>query len=183
MNLSSRDSLITRLRRGKKTREQFVDSHLARTVAHQIRAMRDNADWSQGELGEKIGSNQNAIYRYELPDYGKHTLTTLKRIAAAFDVALVVRFVPFSELVDWVSGTPRVERGLRSEALNVESFSDEFDSETHEQPGVAEAKTSLDNVPLRMAKAESQRVNAIRTSAVPLNDGNSGTGFVMGSAS
>jgi len=76
-------------------------------------------------LADKIGSNQNAIYRAENPNYGKQTITTLKKIAAAFDVALVVRFVPFSELVDWVSGTPRTIKGLSTEALNVENFAGE----------------------------------------------------------
>ena len=32
---------------------------------------------------------------------GNLRLDTLQRIAAAFDIALVVRFVPFSELVRW----------------------------------------------------------------------------------
>lgn len=73
-------------------------------------------------MAEKIGSNQNAIYRAENPNYGKQTITTLKKIAAEFDVALVVRFVPFSELIDWASGTPRVNDGLNSEALDVPSF-------------------------------------------------------------
>ncbi len=43
-------------------------------------------------------------------------------MAKAFDVALEVRFVPFSRLVDWVSGTPYFENGLSSDALNVPSF-------------------------------------------------------------
>ncbi len=43
-----------------------------------------------------------------------------------FDVALVVRFVPFSQLVDWVSGTPFVDRGLTPSALSVPSFSAEL---------------------------------------------------------
>ena len=65
---------------------------------------------------------QNAISRLESLHYGKATLTTLKRLAAAFDVALVVRFVPFSELVDWVSATPRLTNGLTTEAMAVPSF-------------------------------------------------------------
>lgn len=67
--------------------------------------------------------NQNAVYRLESPTYGKATLTTLKKIAAAMDVALIVRFVPYSELVDWASGTPRVNAGLDYEAIAVPSFS------------------------------------------------------------
>jgi hypothetical protein len=80
---------------------------------------------------------QNAISRLESPDYGKLTLTTLRRLAMAFDVGLIVRFVPFTEMVDWVSGTPRVNRGLNAESLAVRGFDEEekaglFDSEAPE---------------------------------------------------
>jgi len=78
---------------------------------------------------------QNAISRLESPDYGKATLTTLKRIASAFDVGLVVRFVPFTEFVDWVSGTPRVDRGLSFVSLGVQSFdNEERNGEFNERP-------------------------------------------------
>lgn len=123
MYLSSKPDLIARLRRGKSTREAFVESHLAKTTASQIRAIRDRLEWSQQELADKVGMTQNAISRLESLHYGKATLTTLKRIAAAFDVALIVRFVPFSELVDWVSATPRVSKGLTTEAMAVPTFS------------------------------------------------------------
>ncbi len=39
----------------------------------------------------------------EDPDYGSYTLSTLRRVASALDVALVVRFVPFSQLVDYTT--------------------------------------------------------------------------------
>jgi transcriptional regulator with XRE-family HTH domain len=87
--------------------------------------LRDREGWSQQELAEKIGSTQNAIYRAENPNYGKQTLSTLKKIAAAFDVALVVRFIPFSELVDWVSGTKHVDFGLSTETFDLPSFETE----------------------------------------------------------
>jgi len=69
--------------------------------------------------------SQNNISRLENPDYGKFTLSSLKRIAEALDVALVVRFVPFSQYVKWLSGTPYLDEGLRPEALAVESFDQE----------------------------------------------------------
>ena len=50
------------------------------------------------------------ISRYENPDYGKYSISTLLELAAAFDVALAVRFVPFSELVEWdLSSNPAKE--------------------------------------------------------------------------
>src|SRR5690349_18360152 len=106
-NSSSREAIVSRLRRGKVARQQFTESHLAKTIAYQIRATRDKLGWSQERLATEVGMNQNAISRLESPQYGKPTLTTLKRMASALDVGLIVRFVPFSELADWVSGTSR----------------------------------------------------------------------------
>jgi transcriptional regulator with XRE-family HTH domain len=122
MDLDFLKSLIARLRRGKTERERFVESHLGKGISHQIRAIRDELGCSQIELGEKVGMNQNAISRLESAEYGKPTITTLKRLAAAFDVGLIVRFVPFSEMVHWVSGAPYVNRGLSTEALIVPTF-------------------------------------------------------------
>jgi hypothetical protein len=67
----------------------------------------------------------NNLSRLESPDYGKQTISSLKRIADALDVALVVRFVPFSQYIDWLSGTPRLDEGLRPEALAVQGYKDE----------------------------------------------------------
>jgi len=124
-NLNSRMALIARLRRDRKVRAQFVDSHLGKGISHQLRATRDFLGWSQERLAKETGMNQNAISRLESSGYGKPTITTLKRLAAAMDVGLVVRFVPFSELIDWVSGTPRKISGLTTSALAVPDFKTE----------------------------------------------------------
>jgi hypothetical protein len=71
---------------------------------------------------------QNNLSRLENPDYGKHTVSSLKRIADALDVALVVRFVPFSQYVDWVSSTPHLDEGISPVAMAVPSFEDEEES-------------------------------------------------------
>jgi transcriptional regulator with XRE-family HTH domain len=84
-------------------------------------------DWTQGELALQVGMPQTAISRLENPYYGKPTITSLKRLAAIYDVALIVRFVPFSQLINWVSGTPYEERGLSPEAMDIPSFKQEFE--------------------------------------------------------
>jgi transcriptional regulator with XRE-family HTH domain len=128
MFLNSLDAVVARLRRGKHVRKQFVESHINKTLAHQIRATRDRLGWSQERLAREVGMNQNAISRLESPDYGKPTITTLKRLAAALDVALVVRLVPFSELAYWVSGTSYLNKGLSTESLAVPDFAAEDSS-------------------------------------------------------
>ena len=126
MNLISRESLIQILQSGQDARIRFVESNLNKGLAFQIRSMRDREDWSQGVLAQKVGMNQNAISRLENPNYGKATITTLKRIAAAFDVGLIIRFAPFGQMVNWVSGTPYVDQGLSQDSLRVPSFDQEI---------------------------------------------------------
>ena len=123
--LVSKNRLCRRLRRGADVRAKFVESHINKGLAYQLRAMREAREWSQEELADLVGMPQTAISRLESPNYGKPTITTLKRMARVHDVALVVRFVPFSKLVDWVSGTPYLENGLSSDALDVPSFEEE----------------------------------------------------------
>jgi transcriptional regulator with XRE-family HTH domain len=94
-------------------------------MAFQIRSMRDRESWSQEELAERVGMNQNAISRLENPSYGKATITTLKRLARVFDVALMIQFVPFSRLTYWVSGTEFPDKGLRDSYYSIPSFTNE----------------------------------------------------------
>lgn len=133
-------TIISRLKRGKAARDRFVQSHVDKAIAYQIRVLRDHGQLSQAALAEKVGMNQNAISRLESPDYGKHTLTTLKRLAAAFDVGLIVRFAPYSELVDWASGTSYVNPGLGPQAMAVPKFEDE------EKAGIFQEAVPLNSI-------------------------------------
>jgi transcriptional regulator with XRE-family HTH domain len=87
--------------------------------------MRDAQKMTQADLARESGMTPNNLSRLESPDYGKQTLRSLKRIADALDVALVVRFVPFSQYIDWLSGTPRLDEGLTSHSLAASSFEKE----------------------------------------------------------
>jgi transcriptional regulator with XRE-family HTH domain len=88
----------------RAARDYFVNAHISNGLAFQIRTTREARGWSQQELAERSGKRQGEISRLEDPDYGRYSLTTLRRLAAAFDVALIVRFAPFSQLVDWAVG-------------------------------------------------------------------------------
>jgi transcriptional regulator with XRE-family HTH domain len=84
-------------------RRAFVEAHSKDTVAFQIRQLRIANDWEQRDLAQKLGNPklQPMVSRYENPDYGRYSITTLLELAEVFDVALVVRFAPYSELVEW----------------------------------------------------------------------------------
>jgi transcriptional regulator with XRE-family HTH domain len=114
MSLQSSDDLIAKLH-NKKYRDAFVSSRVSNTLALQIRTMRQERGWSQAYLAELLGTSQNAVYRLENPQYGKPSLTTLKRLASIFDVGLAVWFIPFSKLVDRIMN-------LSTEDILVPSF-------------------------------------------------------------
>lgn len=86
----------------REYRDTFVDSHIATNLAAQIYALREAQGWTQAKLAERAGMAQGRISVMENPSYDQFSLSTLKRLRAAFDVALVVRFVPFSEFADWI---------------------------------------------------------------------------------
>lgn len=85
-------------------RHEFSNEQINTGLAFQIRALREGRGLTQEELAELSGKAQETISQLENPNYGRFTLTTLKKLAQAFDVALLVRFAPFSELVDWTVG-------------------------------------------------------------------------------
>jgi transcriptional regulator with XRE-family HTH domain len=127
----------------------MVESNLSEGVAFQIRATRDQRNMTQVELARAAGMTQNNLSRLESPEYGKHTISSLKRIAEALDVALVVRFVPFSQYIDWLSGTPRIDRGLSPATLAVPAFDND--------PGLQEAQGKVIPMSAPLAPIEDQR--------------------------
>jgi transcriptional regulator with XRE-family HTH domain len=108
----------------KRYRDIFATS-ITGTTAAQIRAMREKKGWSQQTLADNVGMGQARISLLENPNYQNLSLNTLKRIANVFDVALVIRFVPFSRLFEMIDNET-------SETLAVPNFVDEFG--TQEDP-------------------------------------------------
>jgi transcriptional regulator with XRE-family HTH domain len=107
----------------KEFRHAYAARHITTGIAYQIRALREQRGWSQAELGRQAGKPQSVISRLESPDYGKLSVQTLLELAAAFDVALMVRFVSFSDLLERT-------RDLSPEALAVPSFGEEGANES-----------------------------------------------------
>ena len=97
------NKLIEKLSKNKEYRGAFVASQVNIGIPFQIRALRKQQDrnWDQKKLAEEAGMLQPRISAMEKPGYGSFTLETLMRLASAFDVALIVRFAPFSDLIRW----------------------------------------------------------------------------------
>lgn len=99
--MSTKSKLIQKLRKRKDYREAFVASQISTGIPFQIRALRKQFNWSQKDLAEATQMLQPRICAMEQAGYGDFTLNTLKKLASAFDVGLLVRFAPFGELVNW----------------------------------------------------------------------------------
>ena len=100
MNGNSRNRVLNDLK-DKEARDAYVEGHARAGISYQIKAMRDSRKWSQEDLGREMGDKpQSTIARLENPDYGRLSVSTLLEIASAFDVALLVRFVAFGEILD-----------------------------------------------------------------------------------
>jgi len=84
--------------RDRQYREAYMEAAVEQGVAWQIRINRTLRDMTHAQLADLIGTRANGISRLEDPEYGAHSLETLKLIAKAFDCALLVKFVPYSEL-------------------------------------------------------------------------------------
>src|SRR5688572_15007518 len=97
--ISSTVTKLWKKMRNKEYRDSFVAADLSNTVAAQIHSLREKHEWTQSQLAEKTGMKQSRISALEDPDYENFEIKTLRRLAAAFDVGLMVRFVPFSELL------------------------------------------------------------------------------------
>ncbi|MDO9531958.1 MAG: helix-turn-helix transcriptional regulator [Deltaproteobacteria bacterium] len=124
MKISKR--LIAELK-NKEYRDAFVSEHIDTGIPFQVRALREQRGLTQKELAERAGMKQERISAIENPNNkNAFTLSTLKRLASAFDIALIVRFSPISQLVDW-------ELKLSHESLQAVSFSeDPYFRETEE---------------------------------------------------
>jgi ribosome-binding protein aMBF1 (putative translation factor) len=76
-------------------------------VAQMIHDARTKAGLSQSELAALIGSRQPVIARLENADYEGHSLTLLRRIAAALGQRLELRFAPQRSRRVQTSAPPR----------------------------------------------------------------------------
>lgn len=118
VNMIERREKLKAQLKDKKYRDAFVSEHIDTGIPFQIRALRKQREWTQKKLSDLTDMAQERISVAENPNYSRFNLKTLKRIAAAFEVALIVRFVPISELVKW-------ELNLSSDALEAVSFEDD----------------------------------------------------------
>ena len=99
-------------------RHHYAVASVEQKLCWQIKVMRKNRGWSQRELALRSGVSVKTISRYEggRNDANEEIkLSTLQKIARAFDVAMCIELIPFSSL--------QRERGhLDERALDIASY-------------------------------------------------------------
>jgi transcriptional regulator with XRE-family HTH domain len=106
--------------KNKEYRDAFVGAHIDQGIAFQIKSIREQHGLTQEDLAKKLGLNsQSSIARYEDPSYGKLSITKIKELASAFDVAVIVKFVSYSRFLTEISDVSPI-------ALRAKSFTQEL---------------------------------------------------------
>jgi transcriptional regulator with XRE-family HTH domain len=78
-------------------RQPAMEANVAHMIASQVRINREERGLTQAQLGSAMGTKQSAISRLEDPEGGDVLVSTLVKAAHAFDCALLVRFVDYSQ--------------------------------------------------------------------------------------
>jgi len=141
----------------KAYRDAYVASQIRVGLPMQCRALRENLELTQPELAKTAGMTQPRISELERPGERKLNIETLLRLASAFDVALQVRFVPFSRLVDDDDAIDLDNFYIRPYEEDMEHLKKLED----QMQSVAFIKSGLE----RSAKSETQKLSALAPQA------------------
>lgn len=102
--MSERSSLIDKLQSDFKARAGYIQAKVGTLVPSQIRALRLKSEMPrQPDLAREAEMHQSRISMLETAG-ANPTIGTLSAVAAALKVGLIVKFVPFSEMLAWENG-------------------------------------------------------------------------------
>ncbi len=105
-----------------KFKKSFYQGLEKTRIAVEITSARERRGLSQKQLANLVGSSQSAIARLENPDYDAYSIKTLRKIAEALDLELIVSLQDRAEVlaeksqariikVFVVTNWPKKERG------------------------------------------------------------------------
>jgi transcriptional regulator with XRE-family HTH domain len=83
----------------KAYRDAFVAEQIFSRLPLKIRYLREAQGMTQRQLGKVACMAQTWVSKLEDPNYGKLTISTLLKVASAFDVGLQIDFVPYSKIL------------------------------------------------------------------------------------
>jgi ribosome-binding protein aMBF1 (putative translation factor) len=92
--IEARDRLRRRYVHGRPHMERLVEeARESANLAQKVYALRTRAGLSQRELAERVGTTASVISRLEDADHDRHSLTMLRRIAAALGARIEVNLI------------------------------------------------------------------------------------------
>jgi transcriptional regulator with XRE-family HTH domain len=165
----------------KDFRNEYMMDQVRTYIAFQIRALREQRHWLQGDLAREADKTQSVISRLEDPDYGKLSLQTCLEIAIAFDLPLLVQFVDWD---DWLTRMSNVSpSALRKRSfdaarlLEINRRSDQSAAAMSENPwqGSAALQGRLGNVVSTSAAANTNTQIGSRAASLSMSTMQSGS--------
>jgi transcriptional regulator with XRE-family HTH domain len=121
----------------KEARRQYAVDFLNSHIALQIKTLRQQRGWSQVQLAKLARKHQSQISAMESVDFSAWKISTLQKLAEAFDLALTVNFESFGGFLDYLTAIDR-------EALERPSFKED---PAFNAPGATASQTrTMDNV-------------------------------------
>jgi len=166
-------------------RHAYLAEHVRRGIAYQIRALRDQRGWNQGKFSNLLGKPQSVVCRLEDPSYGKVTIQTLLEIANVYDVALDVRFVPYSSFLQRT-------RDVSAASMRVPEFKDDFLMTSAKAPTSDRSKWTIfadisglptGNRPIWIDRLNAQEFVAVQRDLTNLNDASGNTAMIANALS
>jgi transcriptional regulator with XRE-family HTH domain len=103
--VSERSERISKLLKSHAARAAYIKAKLSVLIPAQIRTLRaksiDPPMPYQRDLARESDLHQSRISMFETPGAANMTVETIAKIAAALRVGVVIKFVPFSDMVRW----------------------------------------------------------------------------------
>jgi transcriptional regulator with XRE-family HTH domain len=118
--MSDRSNLINRLLNERDFRADYIRAKLDVLIPSQLRALRLRRDKTQSELAQLADMKQARISAMETPGKVNFNVDTLVRIAATLNAGLMIKLIPFSEMLGW-------ENSYSQDNFNVTQLADDID--------------------------------------------------------
>ncbi|MBK8605016.1 MAG: helix-turn-helix transcriptional regulator [Saprospiraceae bacterium] len=106
----------------KEYAHAYMDSHQSTRLATQIKVLREQRGLTQKQLAELSKMKQERICALEDVDYDAWTISTLRKLAHAFDTTLHISFIPFSKGIQDIEDFSRENLQVQSRGTDLKHY-------------------------------------------------------------
>lgn len=92
-------SSVLKKLQNKEYRDAYVDAHVSKRIAYQIKAIRKARGLTQEQMARVLEIKQSTLSRLEDVQNKSLSIKTLKEIASKLDVAVIIKLAPYSEFL------------------------------------------------------------------------------------